>query len=164
VLELVEVEVDWKGLISPQNGLISPQKGLISPQKGLISPQNGLISPQNGLISPQKGLISPQKGLISPQDAVIGRAVVVIAGLGSTGAGVVVTAVAFRALVVAVVVLVEDLPEAACACTARRETPAMAAKAIELLRFEILRDMTASSGRNDTDEQPAYDPSEVNGS
>ena len=77
---------------------------------------------------------------MSPQEALIGR-----------GAGAVID-----------LVCVEDAVDAACACTARRETPAMAARAMELLRFEILRDMTASSGRNDTDEQPAYDPSGVN--
>ena len=102
---------------------------------------------------------------MSPQDAVIGRAVVATSVLGCTAAGVVPTGVdlvAVAVVVVAVVVLVEDLLDAAWACTARRETPAMAAKAIELLRFEILRDMTASSGRNDTDDQPAYEPSGVN--
>ena len=97
-----------------------------------------VVGPWKGVMSPQKGVMSPQKGVMSPQDAVIGRSVVAMG------------------------VKVEGAVDAACACTARRETPAMAARAMELLRFEILRDMTASSGRNDTDEQPAYDPSGVN--
>ena len=117
-----------------------------------MSPQNGAMSPQNGAMSPQNGAMSPQNGAMSPQDAVIGRAVVATSVLDCTAAGAVVT----------VVVWVEGAVDAACACTARRETPAMAARAMELLRFEILRDMTASSGRNDTVEQPTYDPSGVN--
>jgi hypothetical protein len=95
---------------------------------------------------------------------VSGRAVVGVGFFGATLEVLFVVGIAVALVLVAEEVVVLDLPDAACACTARRETPAMAAKAMELRRFEILRDMTASSGRNDTDDQPAYGPSGVNGS
>jgi hypothetical protein len=91
------------------------------------------MSPQNGVMSPQNGVMSPQNGVMSPQEAEIGRAVVATGALIMTG---------LEAVATGVTVGVEALLDAACACTARSETPAMAARAMEPLRFEILRDMT----------------------
>jgi len=78
---------------------------------------------------------------MSPQDALIGRAVV---GVGDVFGRVVeldVTGVAVYSVTVALVV-VGFFDGAACACTASRETPAIAARAIEPFRLVNLRNMT----------------------
>jgi hypothetical protein len=59
-----------------------------------------------------------------------------------TGVDVVFGAEALGDVVLLVEVFADETAEAACACTARRETPAIAARAMEPLRLRNLRDMT----------------------
>jgi hypothetical protein len=128
-----------------ENGLISPQKGLISPQKGLISPQKGLISPHEavsgravvgvGALGRRLEAVAVGLGLVVAVavDFVLAVEVGVDFVLAvEVGVDFVLAVEAGVDLVLVAEGLLALEAEDAWACTARRETPAIAARAMEL--------------------------------